>query len=93
MKFNKTIGVVILILSLTTSVKSQVLEGDINYFGFMDNREYARSGRFSQTIFGNRLATEIGLKLDSFNRFRVGFNALIFCIMIKSSYWKRFITA
>jgi len=76
MKFNKTIGVVILILSLTTSVKSQVLEGDINYFGFMDNREYARSGRFSQTIFGNRLATEIGLKLDSFNRFRVGFNAL-----------------
>jgi hypothetical protein len=65
-----------LIFCLTFTVKSQVLEGDINYFGFIDNREYVRSGRFSQTIFGNRFATEVGLKLDSFNRFRIGFNAL-----------------
>jgi hypothetical protein len=67
---------VVIALCLTSAVKSQVLEGDLNYFGFMDNREYSQSGRLSQTIFGNRLATEIGIKLDSFNRFRVGFNAL-----------------
>ena len=58
------------------TAKAQTLEGNLNYFGFLDNREYARSGRVSQTIFGNRISPEIGLKLDSFNRIKVGFNAL-----------------
>ncbi|MBK0383167.1 hypothetical protein I5M32_09375 [Pedobacter sp. SD-b] len=65
-----------LLSTLVFSAKSQTIEGNLNYFGFMDNREYARSKRFSQTIFGNRISPEIGLKLDSFNRFRIGFNAL-----------------
>jgi hypothetical protein len=69
-----------IILSLLASsafkVTAQTIEGNLNYFGFMDNREYLRSKRFSQTIFGNTLSPEIGFKLDSFNRFRVGFNAL-----------------
>ncbi|OAQ40475.1 hypothetical protein A5893_05880 [Pedobacter psychrophilus] len=69
-----------IILSFLTiinlKVKSQTIEANLNYFGFMDNREYARSFRYSQTIFGNRISPEVGLKLDSFNRFRIGFNAL-----------------
>jgi len=65
-----------LLATSTFKLKAQTVEGNLNYFGFMDNREYARSFRFSQTIFGNRIAPEIGIKLDSFNRFRVGFNAL-----------------
>jgi hypothetical protein len=75
-KIKKIASLIAITLCLFNTVKSQVLEGNLNYFGFMDNREYIRSGRNSQTIFGNRLATEAGIKLDSFNRFRVGFNAL-----------------
>lgn len=69
-------GILSLMLIFLSELKAQELEGNIHYFGFMDNREYKRSGRFSQTIFGNTLSSEIGLKLDSFNRFKVGFNAL-----------------
>ncbi|MDA9555020.1 hypothetical protein N9R54_02180 [Pelobium sp.] len=76
MNLKKIILGLTILLSLTTTLKAQVIEGNFNYFGFMDNREYARSKRFSQTIFGNRLSPEIGLKLDSFSRMRVGFNAL-----------------
>ena len=69
-------GIIAIILLISNEIKAQVLEGNINYFGFMDNREYKRSDRYSQTIFGNRISPEIGIKLDSFNSFRVGFNAL-----------------
>ncbi|MET4083460.1 hypothetical protein ABIB40_003432 [Pedobacter sp. UYP30] len=77
MNIKKIVFVVLLFLTINNfGAKAQTIEGNLNYFGFMDNREYARSKRFSQTIFGNRISPEIGLKLDSFNRFRVGFNAL-----------------
>ncbi|MEO5912156.1 MAG: hypothetical protein ABIP95_14795 [Pelobium sp.] len=77
MKIKKSFFFILtIIIFIHTEIKAQVIEGDLNYFGFMDNREYARSGRVSQTIFGNRIAPELGLKLDSFNRLRVGFNAL-----------------
>lgn len=69
-------GIVTLLILTNTAIKAQVVEGNLHLFGFMDNREYANSKRVSQTIFGNRISPEIGLKLDSFNRIRVGFNAL-----------------
>ncbi len=69
-------GIITVLILANTVIQAQVIEGNLNLFGFMDNREYLRSGRTSQTIFGNRISPEIGLKLDSFNRIRVGFNAL-----------------
>lgn len=69
-------GIILIFLLSQASLKAQILEGNFNYFGFMDNREYANSNRFPQTIFGNRISPELGLKLDSFNKIRVGFNAL-----------------
>lgn len=63
-----------LICNLCTT--AQELEGSLNLHGFMDNREYMKSGRFSQTIFGTRISPEVGLLLDSNHRIRVGFNAL-----------------
>jgi len=57
-------------------LKAQQLEGNLNLHSFADNREYAQSGRFSQTIFGLRFSPEIGLLLDSTHRLRIGLNAL-----------------
>jgi hypothetical protein len=58
------------------STFAQELEGNLSFFGFMDNREYMKSGRYSQTIFGTRISPEVGLRIDSVHRLRVGFNAL-----------------
>ena len=55
---------------------AQTIEGNINLHSFADNREYANSNRFSQTIFGARFSPEIGLLIDSAHRIRVGFNAI-----------------
>ncbi|HYK77768.1 MAG TPA: hypothetical protein VEV16_12395 [Daejeonella sp.] len=54
----------------------QEVEGNVNFHTFADNREYAHSNRFSQTIFGARFSPEVGLRIDSVHRFRIGFNAL-----------------
>ncbi|NEU07511.1 hypothetical protein GZH53_04215 [Flavihumibacter sp. R14] len=62
-------------LSAFTSLAQQV-EGNLNLHTFADNREYMKSNRYSQTIFGARLSPEIGLLVDSVHRLRVGFNAL-----------------
>lgn len=59
-----------------TNVYAQELEGNLNFHGFADNREYARSKRFSETIFGMRISPELGLLVDSTHRIRIGFNAL-----------------
>lgn len=65
-----------LLLFSTTLSYGQELEGNLNFFGFMDNREYLKSGRYSQTIFGTRISPEVGLRIDSVHRLRIGFNAL-----------------
>ena len=57
-------------------VEAQELEAAVNLHTFADNREYNKSERFSQTIFGLRFSPEIGLRLDSTHRIRLGFNAL-----------------
>jgi hypothetical protein len=73
---NRFILTVTIILTNLISVDAQQLEGSISLHGFVDNREYAKSNRFSQTIFGTRFSPEIGLLADSVHRIRVGFNAL-----------------
>lgn len=73
--FRRLLLLCLLLLSVTIS-NAQELEGNLSFFGFMDNREYMKSGRYSQTIFGSRISPEIGLRLDSVHRLRVGFNAL-----------------
>ena len=62
--------------SFVSTALAQQVEGNINLHTFADNREYMKSNRFSQTIFGARLSPEIGLLVDSVHRLRVGFNAL-----------------
>ncbi|MBC8985563.1 hypothetical protein H9X96_07220 [Pedobacter sp. N36a] len=58
-----------------TNTYAQELEGNLNFHGFADNREYSRSNRFSETIFGMRVSPEVGLLVDSTHRVRIGFNA------------------
>ncbi|MBC7746028.1 MAG: hypothetical protein H7096_13105 [Flavobacterium sp.] len=60
---------------LTISVSAQQLEGNYNLHTFADNREYANSDRFSQTIFGLRFSPEVGILIDSTHRVRIGLNA------------------
>lgn len=71
----KLLYLTILLSSFALAASAQQLEGSIGLHTFADNREYTRSDRFSQTIFGARLSPEIGLLLDSVHRIRVGFNA------------------
>lgn len=64
------------VLSNQNDVWAQQLETAFNFHGFVDNREYAKSNRVSQTIFGARFAPELGLLIDSVHRFRAGVNFL-----------------
>ncbi len=55
---------------------AQSLDINFNGAGFMDNREYKAFAKRSYTIFGTRLALDIGLNADSVNSFRVGANGI-----------------
>jgi len=54
----------------------QVLEWNVNFHGFADNREYVKAGLFSQSILGMRVAPEVGFSIDSTHRLRFGVNFL-----------------
>jgi hypothetical protein len=73
MSIKKYLIVFFLILSSLRGFTQQ-LETNFNFHGFADNREYAKSGRLSQTIFGARFSPEVGVLLDSTHRLRVGVN-------------------
>ncbi|RCH54981.1 hypothetical protein DJ568_10935 [Mucilaginibacter hurinus] len=67
----------LLILSTTAvSALAQSLDVNFNGFGFLDNREYKAFIPRSRTYSGTRLALDIGLNLDSVNRFVVGANGI-----------------
>jgi len=66
----------VLLLTISNIVRAQDVEGAVGLHSFADNREYGKSGRYPQTIFGIRISPELGLLLDSTHRIRVGFNAL-----------------
>lgn len=75
MRIRLLLAIVVLCATFGT-IHAQELEGNLNFHSFIDNREYANSHRFSETIFGVRFSPEIGLRIDSVHRLRVGFNAL-----------------
>lgn len=68
--------ILVLLLTISNIVRAQDVEGAVGLHSFADNREYGKSGRYPQTIFGIRISPELGLLLDSTHRIRVGFNAL-----------------
>lgn len=49
---------------------------NVYFHGFADNREYAKSGRYSQSILGVRVAPEANLSLDSTHFLHGGVNLL-----------------
>ncbi|RYY35782.1 MAG: hypothetical protein EOP46_08815 [Sphingobacteriaceae bacterium] len=55
---------------------AQSLDINFNALGFLDNREYKAFIPRSRTYGGTRLALDLGLKLDSVNRFIVGVNGI-----------------
>lgn len=78
MKFKNLLftNIFILLLFGVNYSFAQQLEASVNFHGFVDNREYSKSNRFSPTYFGARFSPELGLLIDSAHRFRIGANAL-----------------
>ena len=67
---------IVLLLLTAPQLQAQQLEWSASFFGFADNREYAASGRYPQSILGVRFSPEIGLLADSSHRLRAGMNLL-----------------
>ena len=65
-----------LLLCMCLTAGAQQFEWNVGFHGFADNREYDKSGGYSQTIFGARIAPEVGLVVDSVHRLRAGINYL-----------------
>jgi hypothetical protein len=74
---NKKFYLIIFCLLISGLVKAQQsLDVNFNGFGFLDNREYRAFTERSRTYSGTRLALDVGLNLDSVNRFVVGINGI-----------------
>lgn len=54
----------------------QELEWNVNLHGFIDNQEFSKANFPSPTILGTRFSPEVGLRIDSTHRIRIGFNSL-----------------
>ncbi len=72
----KKLIIVLLLSSVIVRSSAQQFEWDLGFRSFVDNREYANSGRNSETIIGLRLAPEVGFVLNEAHRIRIGFSAL-----------------
>ena len=57
-------------------VAAQHFEWNVNLHGFVDNQEFSKVGFSSPTILGARFSPEVGLRIDSAHRIRIGFNSL-----------------
>lgn len=66
----------ILTIVISRSGLAQTLDVHFNGSVFFDNREYKEFLKRSRTYSGTRLALDLGLNLDSANRFVVGANGL-----------------
>ncbi|GAA4910434.1 hypothetical protein GCM10023313_11980 [Mucilaginibacter defluvii] len=68
----------LLFLGLCSSqlASAQALDLGFNALGFFDNREYKGYANRSRTYSGTRFAFDLGLHLDSNNRFVAGLNGL-----------------
>lgn len=76
MAFIRRLFVFIGILLSAICVYAQDFGWNVHFHGFADNREYAKSGRYSQSILGARIAPEIHLSLDSIHFLHAGVNFL-----------------
>ncbi|MGV3763775.1 hypothetical protein [Parapedobacter sp.] len=54
--------------------RAQDIGWDVYFHGFADNREYAHSGRYSQSILGVSIAPEVYFSIDSSHFLHVGAN-------------------
>ncbi len=68
--------IVFFALSALASANAQDFGWNVYFHGFADNREYAKSGRYSQSILGTRIAPEVHLSLDSTHFLHAGVNFL-----------------
>lgn len=68
----------LLFIALLAAVTAyaQDIGWQVRFHGFADNREYAHSGRYSQSILGVRIAPEIYFSLDSSHFLHAGINYL-----------------
>ena len=64
------------VVQMTATVRAQDIGWQVGFHGFADNREYAHSGRYSQSILGVRIAPEIYFSLDSSHFLHAGVNYL-----------------
>ncbi|MEL7589570.1 MAG: hypothetical protein AAGU19_22845 [Prolixibacteraceae bacterium] len=55
---------------------AQKPEYQVQFYGIGDNREFARSKNYSQTILGERTSFELGTTLEDHHRFRIGLSHL-----------------
>lgn len=64
------------ILMTAANVYAQDFGWNVDFHGFADNREYAKSGRYSQSILGVRIAPDVMLAVDSVHFIHAGVNFL-----------------
>lgn len=75
-RFCQLLVALLLPLLYTAGVQAQQIGWNVDFHGFADNREYAKSGLYSQSILGARLAPTIQLSLDSIHVLHAGANFL-----------------
>lgn len=61
-------------LLVAVATRAQDIGWKVGFHGFADNREYAHSGRYSQSILGVRIAPEIFFPIDSSHFLHAGIN-------------------
>lgn len=76
MLLKNKISILLFTLILSYKAEAQQVEAQLDFQGFADNREYSNSNRYPQTIFGTRITPEIGLRIDSMHRIRLGVSYL-----------------
>ncbi len=74
--FRPLLAASLLALSHTIGVHAQQVGWNVDFHGFADNREYAKSGLYSQSILGARLAPTLHLSVDSIHYLHAGANFL-----------------
>ncbi|WP_262245574.1 hypothetical protein [Parapedobacter soli] len=73
---SRRIPVLFAVLLAFTAAHAQDIGWNVDFHGFADNREYAHSDRYSQSILGIRIAPEIYFSLDSSHFLHTGINYL-----------------
>ena len=64
------------VLLVTATARAQHIGWQVSFHGFADNREYAHSDRYSQSILGIRIAPEVYFSIDSSHFLHAGINYL-----------------